>query len=66
MMVDPMFMIVQNSRLFLTAVIPIAVAPTAVILTILIISHKFRHSFIMKIMILQFLSKPFQKNTFKC
>ena len=31
MMVDPMFMIVKNFRLFLTAVIPTAVTPTAVI-----------------------------------
>ena len=31
MMVDPMFMIVQNLRLFLTAVTPTAVAHTAVI-----------------------------------
>ena len=29
MMVDPMFMIVQNLGLFLTAVTPTAVAPTA-------------------------------------
>ena len=29
MMVDPMFMIVKNVRLFLTAVTPTAVAPTA-------------------------------------
>ena len=32
MIVDPMFMIIQNSRLFLNAVTPTAVAPTAVIL----------------------------------
>ena len=32
MMVDPMFMIVKNLRLFLTAVTPTAVTPTAVIL----------------------------------
>ena len=32
MMVDPMFMIVQNFRSFLTAVTPTAVAPTVVIL----------------------------------
>ena len=32
MMVDPKFMIVYNLRLFLTDVIPAAVAPTAVIL----------------------------------
>ena len=32
MMVDPMFMIVQSSRSFLTAVTPTAVAPIAVIL----------------------------------
>ena len=31
MMVDPMFMIVKNLRLFLTAVTPTAVTPTAVI-----------------------------------
>ena len=31
-MVDPMFMIVQNVRLFLTAVTPTAVTPTADIL----------------------------------
>ena len=30
MMVDPMFMIVQNLRSFLTAVTPTAVKPTAV------------------------------------
>ena len=30
MMVDPMFMIVQSLRLFLTAVKPTAVTPTAV------------------------------------
>ena len=30
MMVDPMFMIVQNLRSFLTAVTPTAVTPTAV------------------------------------
>ena len=32
MIVDPQFMVVQNFRSFLTAVTPIAVAPTAVIL----------------------------------
>ena len=32
MMVDPMFMIIQSLRLFLTAVTPTAVAPIAVIL----------------------------------
>ena len=32
MMVDPMFMIVQSLRSFLTAVTPTAVAPIAVIL----------------------------------
>ena len=32
MMVDPMFMIVQNVRSFLTAVTPTAATPTAVIL----------------------------------
>ena len=32
MMVEPMFMIVKNLRLFLTAVTPTAVTPTAVIL----------------------------------
>ena len=32
MMVDPMYMIVQNLRLFLTTVTPTAVAPTVVIL----------------------------------
>ena len=31
MMVDPMFMIIQSLRLFLTAVIPTAVAPIAVV-----------------------------------
>ena len=30
MMVDPMFMIVQNSRYFITAVTPTAVTPTDV------------------------------------
>ena len=34
MMVDPMFMIVQSLRLFLTAVTPTAVAPIAVILPV--------------------------------
>ena len=34
MMVNQMFMIVQSSRLFLTAVTPTAVAPIAVILPI--------------------------------
>ena len=34
MMVDPMFMIVQNLRSFLTAVTPTAVAPIAVILPV--------------------------------
>ena len=42
MMVDPMFMIVQNSSLFLTAVNPTAVASTVLILLILVISHQFR------------------------
>ena len=32
MIVDPMFMIIQNSRSFLTAVTPTAVAPTVVLL----------------------------------
>ena len=32
MMVDPMFRIVKNLRLFLTAVTPTAITPTAVIL----------------------------------
>ena len=32
MMVDPMFIIVQNLTLFLTAVTPTAVVPTAIIL----------------------------------
>ena len=32
MMVDPIFMIVQNVRSFLTAVTPTAVTPTAIIL----------------------------------
>ena len=32
MMVDPMFMIVQNVRSFLTAVTPTAVTPTVLIL----------------------------------
>ena len=32
MMVDPMFMVVQNIRLFLVAVTPTAVAPIAVTL----------------------------------
>ena len=34
MMVDPMFMIVQSLRLFLTAVTTTAVAPIEVILTV--------------------------------
>ena len=34
MMVDPMFMIVQSLRSFLTAVTPTAVAPIAVILPV--------------------------------
>ena len=34
MMVDPMFMIVQRLRSFLTAVTPTAVAPIAVILPV--------------------------------
>ena len=33
MMVDPMFMIIQSLRSFLTAVTPTAVTPTAVALT---------------------------------
>ena len=39
MMVDPMFMIIHNSRLFLTGVTQTAVTPTAVNLLILLISH---------------------------
>ena len=35
MMVDPMFMIVQSLRLFLTAVQPTAVAPIAVIFPVI-------------------------------
>ena len=49
-MVDPMFMIVQNSRLFLAAV-----TPTAVILRILVISDQFRVIGMMKMMINLFL-----------
>ena len=41
MMVVSMFMIIHNSRSFLTAVTPTAVTPTAVILWILVISYKF-------------------------
>ena len=48
MMVDPMFMIVENLRLFQTAVTPtvvtlVAVAPTTVILINKVILHQFKH-----------------------
>ena len=43
MMIDPMFMIYQNLRLFLTTVTPTDVAPTAVILWNEILSLQFRH-----------------------
>ena len=42
MMADAMFMIIQSSRLFLTAVTPTAVIPTAIILWTLVISNYFR------------------------
>ena len=37
MMLDPMFMILQNARSFLTAVTPTAVTPTAVTPTAVIL-----------------------------
>ena len=44
MMVDPMFMIVQSLRSFLSAVTPTAVTPTAVAPILVIISKIYVHS----------------------
>ena len=51
MMVDPLILIVQISRLFLIEVSPMAVSQTTVVFCFFVISHQIGHTGILQIMI---------------